>query len=122
MGVDRIEEGSKLRPATERKNWTFQYMVDGLVLTGKMDLTELAFVLQLPDSDPALEANRVSDETGLSGLYDITLKWSPESPTAPPGPTLFRAIEDQLGLKLEPRHTPTQMLIVDHAEKVPTGN
>ncbi len=71
----------------------------------------------------------VVDQTGLSGKYDITLKWTPD--TGPPpmlngepdtsAPNIFTAIQEQLGLRLEPTKAPVEVLVVDHAE-MPTEN
>ena len=67
----------------------------------------------------------VVDETGLMGRYDFTLKYamdesrvSPDT-NAPPG--LFTAMEEQLGLKLEPVKAPVGVLVVDSVDK-PTAN
>jgi uncharacterized protein (TIGR03435 family) len=82
----------------------------------------------------------VFDATGLKGKYDFQLTWSPDlagmgvpppppvggeappPPLAPDGPTLFGAIQSQLGLKLESRKRQVDMLVLDHAQKVPTEN
>ena len=77
----------------------------------------------------------VMDATGLNGTYDFTLYWAPEYPMrlptrapnaegeAPdPAPTIFAAVQDQLGLKLEPRKMPVEFLVIDHMEKTPTEN
>jgi uncharacterized protein (TIGR03435 family) len=66
----------------------------------------------------------VTDSTGLNGKYDIALFWAAESrkPEDEPGPTIFSALQDQLGLKLEQKKGMVEMLIVDKAEKVPTEN
>jgi uncharacterized protein (TIGR03435 family) len=75
----------------------------------------------------------VVDSTGLQGAFDFELKWTPENAEAKPvenargpitdaPPSLFTAIEEQLGLKLEPRKAPVEILVVDHAEKVPSEN
>jgi uncharacterized protein (TIGR03435 family) len=78
----------------------------------------------------------VMDATGLAGKYDFTLYWAPEYPMvrlapktqgaeaeAPdPAPTIFAAVQDQLGLKLEPRKMPVEFLVIDHMEKTPTEN
>jgi uncharacterized protein (TIGR03435 family) len=64
----------------------------------------------------------VIDETGLKGDYDITLLFTPEGaepadPTAPSSAPLITAIQEQLGLKLEPRKIPVEMFIVDHVAR-----
>jgi uncharacterized protein (TIGR03435 family) len=68
----------------------------------------------------------VLDKTGLRGQYALDLKWTPDSGTAEPaaesGPSIFSAIQDQLGLKLEPHKTPVPILVIDRAEKVPVSN
>lgn len=76
----------------------------------------------------------VLDMSGLKGVYNLTLDWVPEprqsaertgdSPVAdsPSGPTLTVAIQEQLGLKLEMRKAPIEILVVDHAERAPTEN
>ncbi|HSY67210.1 MAG TPA: TIGR03435 family protein, partial [Edaphobacter sp.] len=65
----------------------------------------------------------VVDETGLSGTFDFTLEWVPEF-NAPPdaaGPNFREALSGQLGLKLEPRQGPVDILVVDHVEH-PSAN
>jgi len=77
----------------------------------------------------------VLDMTGLKGSYDLTLDWVPEPrqsgeskgdvpvvADSPTGATLLLAIQEQLGLKLESRKAPIEILVVDHAERVPTEN
>jgi uncharacterized protein (TIGR03435 family) len=73
----------------------------------------------------------VVDLTGLTGSYDFTLEWTPEQASvpspdgaAPPdagGPSIFTAVQQQLGLKLESRKHPIDMLIIDQVEK-PSAN
>lgn len=69
----------------------------------------------------------VSDATGLKGKYHATLFWASESRNpsdaeADPGPTIYTAIQEQLGLKLEAKKTTVQVLVVDKADKLPTEN
>jgi uncharacterized protein (TIGR03435 family) len=60
----------------------------------------------------------VMDETGLSGQFDITLKWSLDSTGGgADGPSLFAAVEEQLGLKLEPRKASVDVLVIDQIER-----
>jgi uncharacterized protein (TIGR03435 family) len=73
----------------------------------------------------------VIDKTGLTGLYDIKLQLPPNAgPTAPTGPdttsalpepSLFSAIEDQLGLKLQSAKGPLPVLVIDSVQK-PSDN
>jgi uncharacterized protein (TIGR03435 family) len=106
----------------------------------KQGLPSIAYML-------AREVDRpVVDETGLKGTYDYTLDWTPDGsdsgPRFRPGgqgdgggagaaahatgdssaPSLMAAIQQQLGLKLEARKVPVDLLLIDHAEKVPTQN
>jgi uncharacterized protein (TIGR03435 family) len=66
----------------------------------------------------------VSNATGLTGKYDFTLHWvSDGTPsTDDTGPNLFRAVQEQLGLRLESKKGTVDILMVDHAEKTPTEN
>jgi uncharacterized protein (TIGR03435 family) len=73
------------------------------------------------------EAGRpVVDRTGLSGSYEMTLDWAPDDTLAPndsaAGPSLFTALQEQLGLKLDSTKGPVEMLVIDRAERTPTEN
>jgi bla regulator protein blaR1 len=59
----------------------------------------------------------IVNKTGLTGNYDFTLQWTPDSSTSTPNASLFPALEQQLGLKLEPQDNAMEILVVDHAEK-----
>jgi uncharacterized protein (TIGR03435 family) len=75
----------------------------------------------------------VIDKTNLAGKYDFDLTWTPDEnmpkgpgdagqpPADPDGPSLFTALQEQLGLKLEAAKGPVEILVVDHSEK-PTGD
>jgi uncharacterized protein (TIGR03435 family) len=64
----------------------------------------------------------VLDKTNLTGKYDFTLEWTPED-AAPDtaansdGPSLFTAIQEQLGLRLEPQKASVPVLVIDHLER-----
>jgi uncharacterized protein (TIGR03435 family) len=92
----------------------------------------------------------VADKTGLTGTYDFTLDFDPEGSVGgrgmmmrmaggpppggggPDGPStnppetevagLFTALQEQLGLKLEQKKGPLDLLVIDHSEKVPVEN
>jgi uncharacterized protein (TIGR03435 family) len=62
----------------------------------------------------------VVDATELKGLLDITLDWTPD--TGKPwlndaGPSIFTAIQEQVGLRLESRKAPFEFIVVDHVER-----
>jgi bla regulator protein BlaR1 len=74
----------------------------------------------------------VVDSTGIKGFFDVNLEWTPDQsqPRGPKesvepvpaddgagGPTIFTALQEQLGLKLEPRKGPVEILVIDRIEK-----
>ena len=61
----------------------------------------------------------VLDKTGLDGYYDFTLDFSPGS--GYDGPSIFTAIQEQLGLKLESTKAPVEILVIDRGEH-PSAN
>jgi uncharacterized protein (TIGR03435 family) len=66
----------------------------------------------------------VVDETGLKGKFDFRLEWTGDGavnpdPKAPPG--LFTAVQEQLGLKIEPTKGPAEVLVVERVER-PSAN
>jgi uncharacterized protein (TIGR03435 family) len=79
----------------------------------------------------------VVDKTGLKGLYDLKLQWTPDlaalggpagpggpeaaPPIDPNGPSIFTAIQEQLGLKLDSTKGPVDVLVIDSVQK-PTEN
>jgi uncharacterized protein (TIGR03435 family) len=68
-------------------------------------------------------AKPVIDATDLKGKYDFTLHWVADGVQDDAGgPNLFRAVQEQLGLKLESTKTIVDVLVVDHLEKTPTEN
>ena len=76
----------------------------------------------------------LTDSTGLTGEYDFTLEfvpdphwqmrtgWTPPPQAGDDGPTIFSAVSDQLGLKLDSRKGQVSVLVVDSADKVPVQN
>jgi uncharacterized protein (TIGR03435 family) len=74
----------------------------------------------------------VIDRTGLAGNWDFEVKYTPDRSQLPPGveppssidwngPSLFTALEEQLGLKLRPARGPVEVLVVDSVQQ-PTPN
>jgi uncharacterized protein (TIGR03435 family) len=77
----------------------------------------------------------ILDKTGLSGSFDITLEWTPEpaqarsadaareAAAAEPGEraSIFTALQEQLGLKLQPTRAPLEVIVIDRLER-PTSD
>jgi uncharacterized protein (TIGR03435 family) len=94
------------------------------VLAGGVPLGQLTQVLS------QFTQRIVVDRTGLEGTFDIDLRFTPDRlPQGPPppgvplpsidpnGPSLFTAVQEQLGLKLESERAPVEVLVIDHVER-----
>ena len=103
----------------------------GNISSGGQPISQLATML-------STFVNRtVLDRTGLTGAFDLTLNWTPEQlpqgrgeppPGAPPlppidpnGPSIFTAVQEQLGLKLDSQRGPVEVLVIDSVEQ-PTAD
>jgi uncharacterized protein (TIGR03435 family) len=71
----------------------------------------------------------VLDQTGLTGEYDFTLAFAPQLfrngvalPGDPDEADIFSAVQEQLGLKLDSKKVPLDVLVIDRADKAPTEN
>lgn len=81
---------------------------------------------QLSTTLSSIVARPVLDRTELKDKYDFRLEFAPEKPVAAPGaipsdpnnlPSIFTAIREQLGLKLEPTRAPVGVLVIEHVER-----
>ncbi len=116
---------------------------EGIRLNGRGELTVTYVDLPMFANVLSRIVGRiVVDKTGLPGKYDFTLKWTPDenqqammpggrgpgseaaAPPPPPdssGPSIFTALQEQLGLKLESQKAPTDVLVIQQVEH-PTEN
>jgi uncharacterized protein (TIGR03435 family) len=81
-------------------------------------------MVQLADTLTTQAGRPVIDTTGLDGIYSFELYFTPEGANSgeSPEPSIFGAVEQQLGLKLEARKGRIEFLVIDHIEKTPTEN
>lgn len=86
----------------------------GIIQAERCSMTQLALkvseVLRLP----------VADMTNVQGDFDFKLEWTPDDgdkSIAASGPSIYAALQEQLGLKLQSRKVPVEVLVIDHAEK-----
>jgi len=119
------KSGPKVPEATQPRG--FFTVRPGLIACTRVTSAELARALARMVGRP------VVDRTGLAAAYDVRMEWTPDqAPVAPggddkagpaePGLTLFAALQDQLGLRLQTEKVPIDTVIVDHVEKAPTEN
>jgi uncharacterized protein (TIGR03435 family) len=117
--------GPKLHEATRPRSYLT--VRPGLIEGQRRSIGELAGGLT------HVLGRAVRDQTGLGAMYDLKLEWTPDAPpptpdgaeagsVADPGPSLFTALQEQLGLRLESLKVPGDVVIVDHVEKVATDN
>ncbi len=103
-------------------------MGPGSMMTSDGQLKSVAIPLSSLVSMLASELSRtVIDKTGLAGKYDLNLKWTPDrvaaagtddgQQPADVAPSLFTALQEQLGLKLVSSRGPVETLVVDHVEQ-----
>jgi uncharacterized protein (TIGR03435 family) len=104
------------------------------IFPGRLSGQKVA-ITQLVDSLSRFTNRVVLDKTNLTGKYDINLEYTPEQgqfqappggapngmpplpPIDPNGPSLFTALQEQLGLKLESQKGPVEMIVIDHVER-----
>jgi len=126
LTVDRSGAKLKLNESLEQ----FEIPVKGppgKMIGERVSMSHLSWILAQLLNRP------VVDKTGLDRYYDFTLEWSPELPPGlaaadsretPPdrnGPTIFTALREQLGLKLDSQKGPVEVFVIDHVER-PTSN
>ncbi|HUI77468.1 MAG TPA: TIGR03435 family protein [Bryobacteraceae bacterium] len=123
------KNGSKLQPAAASD-------APGRIRMGRGELTGEAVQVQMLAAALANVVDRpVIDKTGLSGNFNLKLEWTPDpgqspgNPGPPPAgaaaqppsdpnrPSIFTALQEQLGLRLESDKGPVEMIVIDHVEK-----
>lgn len=62
----------------------------------------------------------VDDQTGLTGRYNLNLEWTPDGGAAAPELSIFTALREQMGLRLEASKVTTDVVVVDRIERTPT--
>ncbi len=97
----------------------------GVIMKGRLihpaaNLDLIADLLSRPLGKPVL------NQTGISGTYKLDLRFAPEgseaTQTANTRPSIFTAIQEQLGLKLEPHKVTTDILVIDQCNPIPSDN
>jgi uncharacterized protein (TIGR03435 family) len=83
----------------------------------KVSMADLVFLLRTQSGRPVI------DKTGLTGKYDFELEWASGDPPPPEAtaPSIFTAVQEQLGLKLESVKAPFSIVVIDQAER-PSAN
>ncbi len=121
-GFDVLPPGQKWRVSSGLD------MIRGTFRTTMADFADrLSFLFQLA-GDSSMANTRFVDKTGLTGDFDFRIEFAKYRPAeaseaSDPGPTLFSALEQQLGLRLEKdKKASLDFLVIDSIERVPTAN
>ena len=106
----------------------------GMMMVGRGELTGQGFEMPGFANLLSTQVHRlVVDNTGLKGKYDFTLQWTPDemegghpagdgsAVATNTGPTIYTALQEQLGLRLDPTKGPVNTVVVDHVE-MPSDN
>ncbi|MBZ5607764.1 MAG: TIGR03435 family protein [Acidobacteriia bacterium] len=101
------KNGPKLQRSAPDAQYSMRMGPEGMSAT-KMSIHTLA------DTLAGYVSRSVIDKTGLQGDFDFKFDWSPQDPNSP---SIFTALQEQLGLKLESEKGPVEFLVIDHAEK-----
>jgi uncharacterized protein (TIGR03435 family) len=127
------KSGSKLRPPHPEQDLHAGIPPNRINFLGRGDMEGhsalMSNLVRSLASETEIAGRPVVDKTGLTGGYDFTLRWTPDDPA--PGaapddpnaewPSLFTAIDEQLGLKLTPEKQPIDIIVVDSVE-MPSEN
>jgi uncharacterized protein (TIGR03435 family) len=106
--------GSKLTPTKGEPQHAY-------MMTGRLDASNEPMFMVAGLLTHAL-GQTVVDETGLKGSYDMRLKYAEIDATDSELPSIFAAVEEQLGLKLVSQTVPVETFVIDHVDRVPTEN
>jgi uncharacterized protein (TIGR03435 family) len=128
-----IDKSPKLTPAAANSTDPPKIFQDRNTPTDQVGVSytlqgQNASIGLLTDRLQEMEGRPVLDHTGIQGSFDFKLDYSienPANPDAPPppeaGPSIFTAIREQLGLRLEPGKGPVETIVIEHVEK-PSAN
>ena len=106
--------GLKMKEAKPDEQVSEELTAESRLTGHAIAIDTLAFILEGTDG------RLIVDKTGLGEKrFDFDLQWTPDDQpmTADSGPSLFTALEEQLGLKLAPSKGPVNVLVIDHMEK-----
>ena len=126
-GGSKLKEHAALPSTNLEPGKTPFNLKDGSFMISDSQMTGVAVPISILAPNLAFRVERnVIDMTGLTGKYDINLKWTPaelqgKADADNNAPDLFTALQEQLGLKLEPSKGPVDTLVIDHIE-MPSEN
>jgi uncharacterized protein (TIGR03435 family) len=110
------KNGAKLKAVEIQAEPNVGTQVRGRINHPQMPMSGLVTLLS------RFERQTVIDQTGLTGTYEIKLEWSPDQTQESDRPSLFSAVQEQLGLRLESRRAPLDVLVITDASKTPEEN
>lgn len=116
------KSGFKLKP-TESADTNESSNGDGKILTYMAKGVTMA---QVADTLGRRMGEFVVDRTGIQGKYEFTVRWSTDDQNAAvdpdPAPSLFSALQEKLGLRLQAQKVPVEIVVVDRIDRTPAEN
>jgi uncharacterized protein (TIGR03435 family) len=106
----------KLKPGGAAPAAGKNVFVSGSIGSDAMSMQTLTVLLTLKLGVPVI------DKTALLGNYQVELMFAPDSLLDSPLPSIFTALQEQLGLKLDPQKVMADVVVVDHVDRIPTEN
>lgn len=104
------KNGAKLQSAADPQGRQIENWGNDHLNALNVPVAEFARVLQ------SRLGRVVVDETGIQGAYDFRLTWIPDTAADTSGPSIFTALPEQYGLRLESRKGPIETIVIDHIE------
>lgn len=115
-----VKNGPKLKIAESESGITSNSNRTSWHMVAKIPMRRFAEFLSERVNRPVL------DQTGLNGSFEFTLDWAiddaPATNEGEAGPSIFTALQEQLGLKLNSTKGPVQTIVIDHADRAPSDN
>jgi len=118
------KKGLKIKPVENTGGGPNTNGTGDRVRTLKVEMLSMA---QLADQVSRSLGEMVIDQTGVTGVFSFELRWTndDQNPTATDAdgvPSLFSALQETLGLRLQAQKVPVEMIVVDRVERVPIEN
>ncbi len=106
-------------PSANRIGFSMSSNSTGVALTATGESIDV--LTEALANQPEMEGRSVVDRTGLNGRFNYSMHWTPDRESSQPvhddGPSLFTALQEQLGLKVKAEKSEVETIVIDHVEE-----